>query len=285
MKSVSVIIPNYNGQHLLKENLPSVLKMLHDGDEIIVVDDCSTDDSVEWLKKEFKLQEDSTQSSEFNIFSKVQKEKSLNIVVIQNVQNLRFAANCNRGVEHAKNELIFLLNTDVIPFPDVLTYLLPHFDDKNVFGVGCIEKEVINGKEVAGGKNILNFARGMFIHNRAPNMESGETAWVSGGSGIFDKEKWNILKGFDVAYAPAYWEDVDLSFRARERGWKVLFESRAKVNHNHESTNTTAFGQKKMNEMSWRNANYFVIKNGTWLQKLLYVLWRPYWTMKMKEVS
>ncbi len=282
MKTVSAIIPNYNGQKLMAKHLPAVIAMLREGDQLIIVDDHSSDDSVEWLKKEFNLKTTSTPSSEYLLFSG--KSKKIEVVLIQNLQNVRFAASCNRGVSLAISDLVFLLNTDVSPDSDALKYLIPYFEDKDVFAVGCNEKEIVDGTEVQGGKNVIHFERGMFIHNRAPDMETGDTAWVSGGSGLFSREKWNTLKGFDVAFSPAYWEDVDLSFRARERGWKVLFESRAKVNHNHESTNTTAFGQSKMNEMSWRNANYFTIKNGTWLQKIQYLLWRPYWSIKMKEM-
>ncbi|CAN5293403.1 hypothetical protein BH10PAT2_BH10PAT2_1680 [soil metagenome] len=281
MKSVSVIIPNYNGHHLMALNLPSVIEMLQAEDEVIIVDDASTDDSVEWLKKEYHLESISTSSSDYNLFGK--KQKKINLVLVQNLKNVRFAASCNRGVSVSKNQLVFLLNTDVKPHSDTLEKLVPHFEKGDTFGVGCLEREIIDGREVSGGKNILQFERGMFIHNRAPNMLTGETAWVSGGSGLFDRSKWDILKGFDTAYSPAYWEDVDLSFRARERGWKVLFEASAKVDHNHESTNTTAFGKKKMDEMSWRNANYFAIKNGSWLQKILYVIWRPYWSIKMSQ--
>lgn len=263
--SVSVVIPNYNGQHLLAKNLPAVFAALTAGDEVVIIDDASTDDSWRWLNK-------------------VHASNGTSLSLLKNDRNLRFAATCNRGVTAATHDLIFLLNSDVSPHADVLTYLVPHFDDTSVFAVGCLEQEQKNGQRVQGGKNKLWFERGMFVHSRADNFNSGLTAWVSGGSGMFHKPKWVQLGGFDEAYAPAYWEDVDLSFRARAYGWKILFESKAIVDHNHESTNQDVFGQQKIARMSWKNGQKFVWKNGMFTQKLLYLIWQPYWLIQWKKI-
>jgi glycosyltransferase involved in cell wall biosynthesis len=53
-KKVSVVIPTFNGQALLAKNLRSVIDCLRTGDELIIVDDASTDQSVTWMEKEFK---------------------------------------------------------------------------------------------------------------------------------------------------------------------------------------------------------------------------------------
>jgi GT2 family glycosyltransferase len=274
-KKISVIIPNYNGRHLMQKHLPAVLSILRKEDEVIIVDDHSSDDSVQWLKKEFSLTEVAP-----DIYSG--KVNEVFFTVLYNQKNMRFGASCNRGVLAAKNELILLLNTDVRPHRDILQYLIPHFDDAQVFAVGCREEEHGENVSIQGGKNTLKFMRGMFIHARASEFSSGETAWVSGGSGMFNRQKWLEIGGFDSLYYPAYWEDVDLSFQARKRGWKILFESRAVVDHNHESTNKDAFGQKKIENMSWRNANKFVEKNGNISQKILHILWLPYWCLKRR---
>lgn len=257
-QSVSAVIPTYNGRHLLEKNLPAVLRCLRTGDELVIVDDASTDDTVAWLAKEI---EPKTQ------------EKKISFKVIHNDKNLRFGASVNKGVATASHDFIFLLNNDVSPHEDVLDYLLPHFEDSTVFAVGCLETEGTK----QGGKNKLWFDKGLFIHSRVGEFATGPTAWASGGSALYDKKKWLELGGFDKAYYPAYWEDIDLSFRARKKGWKVLFESKAKVNHNHESTNTDVFGQQKIENMSWQNAHRFVWRNGTIWQKIANLLWRPYW--------
>ena len=166
-----------------------------------------------------------------------------------------------------------------MPDKKCFEFLKPHFDDEEVFAVGCLEYE---NSEMGqrSGKNVLFFDRGLFQHNRANNFERGQTAWASGGSALFDKKKWLKLNGFDQAFYPAYWEDIDLSFRARKKGWKILFEPEAVVYHKHESTHQTVFGQQKMDDMSWKNAFVFTWKNGTRVQRLQYILWSSYWWYK-----
>jgi|SRR5579859_3734179 len=260
---VSVIIPNYNGQKLLEKNLPAVLKMLRKGDELIIIDDASSDDSWSWLTKQFG--------------------KMNSVQLLRNETNLRFGGTCNRAVQHAKHNLVFLINNDVSPHKDVLDFLAPHFSDPTVFAVACLEKEKHSDQLVLGGKKKLWFAKGMFMHSRASEFESGDTDWLSGGSSLFDKQKWLALGGFDADYAPAYWEDVDLSYRAKKRGWKVLFEKSAVVDHNHESTNTEVFGQEKIASMSWKNSLVFLEKNATFWQKIQHFLWLPYWLWQLKR--
>jgi len=274
MPAVSVIIPNYNGQKLLAHHLPSVLKALRTDDELLIIDDQSTDESWQWLNDEFPA----------GVWQDGKKKGP--VTLIHNAHNLRFGASCNRAVDHAKYSLVFIINSDVSPHPDVLAQLVPHFTDSSIFAVGCLEHEVKapsfpSEPAVIGGKNTLTFQRGMFIHGRAETFDSGETAWASGGSALFDRAKWQELGGFDQDFFPAYWEDIDLSYRAKKKGWQVLFDQAAQVDHDHESTNTSAFGKKQMKAMSWRHAHTFVWKHGTWKQKLQYLLWQPYWWVKL----
>ncbi len=285
LRHVSVVIPTYNGQTLLQKNLPSVLKALKNGDEVVIVDDSSSDLTLPWLDEQFK-----TRQQTYKIQGKKRKvrlghfqigKKKIRILVLQNSRNLRFARSVNRGVQAAKFSLIFLLNNDVVPHQDCLDHLLPYFADPAVFGVAPLEIEQAEGG-MFGGKNVLEFKRGMYIHRRAQEFHSGSTAWVSGGSGLFDRTKWLQLGGFDPDFSPAYWEDIDLSFRARLKGWKVLFEEKAVVDHNHESTNLSVFGQQQIQRMSWKNAKLFTQKHVSGIRKFQYWLWKPYWWWKMK---
>lgn len=280
MPAVSFIIPTYNGQALLQKNLASVLAAARAEDEVIVIDDASTDQTTQWLTQTYGLKPEQS-DVEFEIFASWVKDTAdrVKLRLIRNKHNLRFGASCNRAVSLAHHGYVFLINNDVQPTAEVLTHLLPHFEDPQVFAVGCHEIEEHQGK-ISGGKNVLYFARGMFIHNRAEEFSTGETAWASGGSAVFDKQKWSELGGFDPCYYPAYWEDTDLSFRAHQRGWKVMFEAQAVVYHNHETTNNTVFGQTKIEAISWRNARKFVWRNGTSAQKLQFIIWQPYWWLK-----
>ncbi|HEY4198610.1 MAG TPA: glycosyltransferase [Mucilaginibacter sp.] len=106
-KSVSIIIPNYNGRQLLKEYLPYALEAIKNAGtvfEIIIVDDCSTDDSVATIRTEFPWAK-----------------------LILNPHNRGFSHACNQGIEAAQYELIFLLNSDVKLTPDYFEHQWKHF--------------------------------------------------------------------------------------------------------------------------------------------------------------
>jgi GT2 family glycosyltransferase len=280
MANVSVVIPTYNGRALLSKHLQSVLESMRADDELVLVDDASSDDSVEWLSRHFSLHE-LEPTSQFQVLSGSWSVagQSGPVTLVVNDRNERFAVSVNRGVSVAQGDLVFLLNNDVSPQKSVISKLEKRFDDDKVFAVGCLEYEQDQHGQKSG-KNRLHFIRGMFIHSRAEEFERGETAWVSGGSGMFDAKKWQVLGGFDPIFAPAYWEDVDLSFRARQMGWRVLFEPEAVVYHKHESTNMEAFGQDRIEEMSWDNALRFVRKHASWWQYCQHLCWRPYWWWK-----
>lgn len=285
MKQISVVIPSYKGVHLYQKNLQAVLDCMRAGDELIVVDDASgpDDDTIAWFEKKFAVKQIAFQqfAADLYVGSYQQAKKSLKIVLLVNQQNQRFGASSNRGFQIAANELVFLINNDVAPFKDCLKYLLPHFDNDRVFAVGCLEHETHLGE--IGGRNKLWFERGMFLHSRLKNLSAGKTAWASGGSAMFRKSIFMKIGGFDKLYYPAYWEDIDLSFQARKLGYLVLFEPKAQVNHNHETTNKSVFGEQKMRVMSWRNAKKFTWKNGDLWQKISFLIWQPYWLWKMRR--
>lgn len=302
MKNVSAVIPNYNGKSLLKKFLPDVFKTLDNKDELIIVDDNSTDESLKYLIKTYKLKLSKITKLPTKVSQKYfpqQKElkykyykniirvgnKKINLILIALEENMRFAAAANIGVLFANHAYILLLNSDVKPTKDLRTQLIQHFNDPLVFGVGCLEYEKDNKGEKSG-KNKLWFKMGMFMHSKADDMLSGPTAWVSGGSGMFDKTKWVYLNGFDQLFYPAYWEDVDLSYRAKMNGWKVLFDQNAVVYHVHESTNADAFGEQKIMDMSWNNSIKFVEKNANFWQKIKYNIFKPHWKyMRNKELK
>ncbi len=285
LTNVSVVIPTYNNLKLLKQFLPSVIRMLRDGDELVIADDASHDQTLEFLVNKFKLDK-LKETKEFKLYQNprfLDQKRRLKITLIAGKQNLRFAQNVNRAVKLAEHDLVFLLNSDVKPEPDVLNILVSHFEkDKasKLFAVSCLEYEGKDKKAEKAGKNQLWYEFGLFTHSKAADFKSGPTAWASGGSALFDKKKWLKLNGFDPKFYPAYWEDVDLSLRARKRGWQVWFEPKAVVYHQHESTNRSVFDQLGMMRLSWRHADYFTLKHGDFWQKLAYFLWRPFWWIK-----
>jgi len=93
--TVSIIIPNYDGAELLRRNLPKVIAGAGKRcQEIIVVDDGSTDDSIKIMQSAYWRTK---------------------LKIIKNKKNLGFASTVNRGVRAAKGEIVVLLNTDVYP--------------------------------------------------------------------------------------------------------------------------------------------------------------------------
>jgi len=257
--NISIIIPNFNGKNLLEKNLPLVIlagKEYLDGKvEIVIVDDGSKDYSAKFIKNNYPM-----------------------VKLITQDKNTGFAHSCNVGVKSAAGEIIILLNSDVVPDRNFIRPLINRFADPQVFAVGCLEKSSQNGKEILSGKAIGYYNRGLIWHNRAKDqLTPGPTFWVAGGSGAFRKHIWEKLGGFDPIFAPFYWEDIDLSYRAQKAGYQTLFEPQSLVFHQHESTISTFFSKSEIDKISSRNQHLFFLKNITDPKMLiLYLLWMPY---------
>jgi GT2 family glycosyltransferase len=236
-EGVSIIIPNYNGRDLLEKNIPYVIGALKNKDnhiaEVIVVDDASKDGSVEYLKDNFP-----------------------EISIIKHRINRGFSTSVNTGARMAKGKLLVLLNNDVTPAENFLKSTIRLFDNSNLFAVSLHEK----GYGYAVGK----FENGFIVHEPAGEDKGvHETFWASGGSAVFKRSLWMKLGGFDSKlYSPYYWEDLDISYRARKRGYSILWNSESNVVHEHEST-TIKFSKRKRARVQERNQLIFIWKNLT----------------------
>lgn len=254
--NLSVVIPNYNGRRLLEENLPKVIAACQAWGknwEVIVVDDASTDDSVDFLKNHYPQ-----------------------VKIVRHQKNQRFAASCNSGAKAAQGKIVVFLNTDVIPEKDFLAPLIAHFKDASVFAVGCREKDFRQGKVVYSGRAEARFGRGFLVHRRAKDQDKSDTFWAAAGSMAVDREKYLKLGGMDTLYRPAYYEDIDLSYRARLVGWKILFEPKSVVLHHHETTNISVFGPNQMKKFAYKNQFLFIWKNADFRLLLEHLFWLPY---------
>lgn len=237
MEKVSVVIPNFNGASLLEKNLPFVIKNTPSA-EVIVVDDASTDNSVNILKKKFKK-----------------------VKVISLRKNVGFAQAANTGVRNSRHNLVLLLNSDVVPRKNYLAPAIKYFKMDDTFSVGLEDQSHEKGKIIPRGRGGARFKKG-FVEHFAIIPDRGITLWTSGGSSLISKEKFIKLGGFDSAYRPFYWEDIDLGFRAWRSGFKCYFEPLSKVDHYHEEgailKNTSA---TKIKIISYKNQFLFVWKN------------------------
>jgi len=235
---VSIVIPNYNGENLLKTNLPLVLKAkdfsANKIEEVIVVDDGSKDKSLELLKKNFHW-----------------------VKIIKHKVHRGLSAAVNTGVRAAKGNLICLLNSDVVPEINFLESVFPHFSKTKVFAVSSNE---IGNSGWTRGLFVDGFVE--YVSGQKPSV-SHDTFWVGGSGGIFRRDVWMELGGMDEKLlSPFYWEDIDLCYRALKRGYRLIWDSDAKVTHI-QGTAINQLPQKYAQRIMERNQLLFIWKNIT----------------------
>jgi len=266
--NVSIVIPNYNGEDILKKNLSKVLEAsmgyIEGEVEIIISDDSSTDRSIQIIEE----------------FIKKNKITGIKINLLKNEVNRGFSSNVNLGVTKAKNEIIVLLNTDVSPHVNFLKPLVIHFQDKEVFAVGCMDESIEEGKVVPRGRGVGKWRRGLLVHS-AGDLDKTDTLWAGGGSSAFRKSYWTELGGMDSLYNPFYWEDIDLSYRALKSGYKIFFEKDSVVRHEHEKgIIKSSYSKSEIKKIAYRNQFIFVWKNSDKTTLITHILWMPYYLIK-----
>lgn len=233
MSSVSVVIPNFNGCALLEHYLPSVRKALcHSSvtaSEIIVSDDGSTDDSVAYLRKQYP-----------------------DIIVVESALNTGFAPAANRGIVRATMDAVLMLNTDMELLPDTIGVLLSCMTD-DCFGVSCAICDPNDG-HIQEGQKIVS-VRGCklgYTDNLSAGVQ-GETMYLCGGLALMDRRKLIALGGYDIRYAPFYFEDMDLCLRAKQCGWFSWYTSATRAVHRHSATIGSHFSKDKVKAVFIRN--------------------------------
>ncbi|MEO8125620.1 MAG: glycosyltransferase [Bryobacteraceae bacterium] len=243
-QTASVVIPNWNGRDLLEKYLPSVVTALagNPQNEIIVVDDGSTDGSVQFLREHFPQ-----------------------VKVVALTKNLGFGGGSNAGFRAARNRIVVLLNSDMRVAPDFLQPLLEGFTGNDTFAVSCH----IFFSDPAKLREETGLTEGWWENGRLRVRhridEEVKTSFPcfygGGGSCAFDRDKFLELGGFDHLLAPFYLEDTDLGYMAWKRGWKVLFEPRSIVYHEHRGTIGKKFTQEYIQSILRKNFVLFCWKN------------------------
>lgn len=239
----SIVIPNWNGRDLLEKYLPSVIAAAERraGSEIVVVDNGSTDGSAEFVLQRFP---------------------QVRLIALE--RNLGFGGGSNRGFEHARHDIVVLLNSDMRVERDFLAPLLDAFDEKT-FAVSC----QIHFSDPAKKREETGLTQGTWqqgslrvrhridakIDRLCPCFYGG------GGSCAFDKKKFFELGGFDPLLAPFYLEDTDLGYLAWKRGWKVLYQPASVVYHEHRGTIGKRFTDTQIQSVLKKNFLLFTWKN------------------------
>lgn len=242
--AASIVIPNWNGRDLLEKYLPSVLDATggNPRNEVIVVDNGSSDGSAEFLRNRFP-----------------------SVKVLALPENLGFGGGSNRGFEAASNDVVVLLNSDMRVAPDFLQPLLDGFTDETVFAVSCqIFFSDLSKKREETGLTQAWWSEGAIrIRHRLDDAvnELFPCFYGGGGSCAFDRRKFLELGGFDHLLRPFYLEDTDLGYLAWKRGWKVLYQPESHVWHEHRGTIGKKFSRDYIDNTIRKNFLLFTWKN------------------------
>lgn len=246
--SASVVIPNWNGRDLLEKYLPSVVAAMagHSANEVIVVDNGSTDGSADFLRDRFP---------------------SVRVVALQ--RNLGFGGGSNAGFAAASNDIVVLLNSDMRVAADFLAPLLAGFTDASVFAVSCqiFFSDAAKKREETGLTQAWWADGALRVRHRDDEQVTGlyPCFYGGGGSCAFDRRKFLELGGFAELLRPFYLEDTDLGFMAWKRGWKVFYQPRSHVWHEHRGTIGKKFSPDYIQAMLKKNFILFGWKNlGEW---------------------
>lgn len=238
---ISVIIVNWNGRKWLKKCLDSLADQTNSNFEVIIVDNGSTDNSKEFIKKHYP-----------------------SVCIIENGENLGFARGNNIGIEKAKGEFILLLNSD--------TWLDRNFLEKIKNKLMNNEFDVISPVEVGYDGRGLNYSASrtvdIFGH---PYFKKGnnKTFYLQGICLFFKKNFYMETAGMDDNFF-MYFEETDWFWRLNLLNKKFL--SCPDIVVNHYGSGSVGSGLKPSNFL-WRNQNtlQMLLKNYSWYN-LLWVL-------------
>jgi GT2 family glycosyltransferase len=215
MKSVCLAILNYNGRKHLEHLLPTACvaaKNYPGACSVLVLDNCSPDPDVAWVKREFP---------------------SVKIVVAPKND---FLFSYNGLAEKCDEDILILLNNDLKLFPDFVQPLVRHFEFEDVFAVTATSRDWEDKMFTIGPARLENHHGFYHWDYDRECQKLCHTLYCSGGFMAVDRKKFLELGGFNRLFWPGYGEDLDLGFRAWHRGWRCIFEPGSVVFHRENGT-------------------------------------------------
>ncbi len=239
--SVSIIVPTWNGLRWITAGLQSFERQCQPDDEIIVVDNASTDGTPDRVASDFPR-----------------------VKLLRLERNFGFAGGINRGLVAARGNVLILLNQDVVLRDGCLQALCARLAQSGPAIVGCKllypDEQTI---QHAGG--IIRYPRAVPDHYGYRQLDTGQwnavtdVDYVTGAVFAFDRTVWHAIGQFDEGFFPANYEEVDFCYRARAVGFRVIYEPAAVAIHWESQTqNTRSLGYLRTME---RGRLRFVLKN------------------------
>ncbi|MFQ5448367.1 MAG: bifunctional riboflavin kinase/FAD synthetase, partial [Saprospiraceae bacterium] len=258
LPSVAVVILNFNGKKFLEKYLPAVLRTTYPNMEVIVADNASKDDSIPFLQEHFPQ-----------------------VGIIQLQQNHGFAKGYNLALQDLDSDYFVLLNSDVDTPENWLEPLVSVLEsDKSIAAVqpkirAISQPEYFEYAGAAGGWiDFLGypFCRGRIFDtvekDRGQYDHPTEIFWASGCCMAVRAPLFNGFGGFDAEFF-AHLEEIDLCWRFKRAGYKIMFTPRSVVYHL--GGGTLAYNSPYKTYLNFRNSYYTLLKNESIL-KLAFLL-------------
>lgn len=217
---VAVVILNWNGRNFLESFLPSVIASTYPGLEIIVADNASTDQSIEFLQTNYP-----------------------GVTIIQNDKNYGFAEGYNRAIALLDFEYFILLNSDVEVSSNWIEPVIDLMESD--LNIAVAQPKILSYSKrnyfeyagAAGGYlDALGypFCRGRIFDTVEEDLEQyddpSEIFWASGAAFFIKRKYWLETGGFDPDFF-AHMEEIDLCWRLKNLGYKIVFCPKSKVFH------------------------------------------------------
>ena len=239
---ITIIIPNYNGKRFLDICLSSVIQQTFKDFNVIVVDNGSTDDSVDFIKKNYP-----------------------DIQLIEFHKNLGFSVAINEGIKQSMSEYVFLLNNDTELTPGFLDEILSALNDNNENDY-CAPKilnyhrrNILDGAGDGIFKGGAGYRLGTLEKDNGMYNEKKTVFGACAGAAIYRRSFFKQVGYFDEDFF-AYLEDVDINFRANLLGLKCLYVPAAKIYHIGSATTGSTLNDFTV-QLTTKNIFSVIIKN------------------------
>ncbi len=208
MMRFSLVIPVWNGAEVIASCLNAVASQRNDQPcEIICVDNDSRDESAAIVAAQFPA-----------------------VKLLRQPVNLGFAGGINVGIRAAQGDAVVLLNQDCLPQAGWLTALAAAFEQHLDFGVaGCTIYFGDGTLDHAGAQMTRPAAFGE--HLTEIGVEPRVVDYVTGAAMAIRRKVFDTIGLFDEGFYPAYYEECDFCYRAREHGFQIAYVPTAKITH------------------------------------------------------